>query len=92
MSHTSDEKKKLLARINRIQGQLQSIRKAIEEDAACENVLQQIAACRGAINSLLVEIVEGEIRFHVLDSNAKVDSRQAKAADNLIEILHRYIK
>ncbi len=92
MSHTSDEKKKLLARVNRIQGQLQSIRKAIEEDAACEDVLQQIAACRGAVNSLLVEIVEGEIRFHVLDSNAKMDSKQAKAADNLIEILHRYIK
>lgn len=92
MSHTSDEKKKLLARVNRIQGQLQSIRKAIEEDAACDNVLQQIAACRGAVNSLLVEIVEGEIRFHVLDSNAKMDSKQAKAADNLIEILHRYIK
>ena len=63
MSHTSGEKKKLLVRVNRIQGQLQSIRKAIEEDAACENVLQQIAACRGAVNSLLVEIVEGEIRF-----------------------------
>jgi DNA-binding FrmR family transcriptional regulator len=92
VSHTSDEKKKLLARVNRIQGQLQSIRKAIEEDAACEDVLQQIAACRGAVNSLLVEIVEGEIRFHVLDSNAKMDSKQAKAADNLIEILHRYIK
>jgi len=92
VSHTSDEKKKLLVRVNRIQGQLQSIRKAIEEDAACENVLQQIAACRGAVNSLLVEIVEGEIRFHVLDSNAKIDSKQAKAADNLVEILHRYIK
>jgi FrmR/RcnR family transcriptional regulator, repressor of frmRAB operon len=92
VSHTSGEKKKLLVRVNRIQGQLQSIRKAIEEDAACEDVLQQIAACRGAVNSLLVEIVEGEIRFHVLDGSAKVDSKQAKAADNLIEILHRYIK
>lgn len=92
VSHTSDEKKKLLVRINRIQGQLQSIRKAIEEDAACEIVLQQIAACRGAVNSLLVEIVEGEIRFHVLDSNARIDSKQAKAADNLVGILHRYIK
>ena len=92
MSHTAEEKKKLLARVNRIQGQLQSIRKAIEEEAACENVLQQIAACRGAVNSLLVEIVEGEIRFHVLDASAKADSKQAKAAANLVEILHRYIK
>lgn len=47
---------------------------------------------RGAVNSLLVEIVEGEIRFHVLGKNARVDSREAKAAENLVEILHRYIK
>lgn len=92
MAHTAEEKKKLLVRVNRIQGQLQSIRTAIEEERECEDVLQQIAACRGAMNSLLGEIIEGEIRFHVLDRNAKVDSKQAKAADNLAEILRRYIK
>jgi len=92
LAHTTDEKKKLLVRVNRIQGQLQSIRTAIEEEKECEDVLQQIAACRGAVNSLLVEIVEGEIRFHVLDRNAKVESKQTKAAENLIGILHRYIK
>jgi DNA-binding FrmR family transcriptional regulator len=92
MAHTASEKKALLVRVNRIQGQLQSIREAIEQEKACAGVLQQIAACRGAVNSLLVEIVEGEIRFHVLGKNAKVDSREAKAAENLVEILHRYIK
>ena len=92
MAHTAGEKKQLLARINRIQGQMKSIREAIEEERPCEDVLQQIAACRGAMNSLLVEIVEGEIRFHVLDKNAKVDSNQTRAAENLISILHRYIK
>lgn len=92
MAHTAEEKKKLLVRVNRIQGQLQSIREAIEDEKACEDVLQQIAACRGAVNSLLVEIVEGEIRFHILDKDAKVDSRQTKAADSLVAILHRYIK
>ena len=92
MAHTAGEKKKLLIRVNRIQGQLQSIREAIEEERACPEVLQQIAACRGAVNGLLVEIVEGEIRFHVLSKNAKVDSRETRAAENLIEILHRYIK
>jgi FrmR/RcnR family transcriptional regulator, repressor of frmRAB operon len=92
VAHTASEKKTLLVRVNRIQGQLESIRKAIEEEKECADVLQQIAACRGAVNSLLVEIVEGEIRFHVLGKNARVDSREAKAAENLVEILHRYIK
>jgi DNA-binding FrmR family transcriptional regulator len=92
MAHTSEEKKKLLARVNRLQGQLESIREAIEDERECSTVLQQIAACRGAINSLLVEIIDGEIRFHVLSKNSKVDSREAKAAEGLVEILHRYIK
>ncbi|HKD44644.1 MAG TPA: metal-sensing transcriptional repressor [Candidatus Angelobacter sp.] len=92
MAHTASEKKSLLVRVNRIQGQLESIREAIEEERECADVLQQIAACRGAVNSLLVEIVEGEIRFHVLGKNSKVDSREAKAAENLVQILRRYIK
>lgn len=92
MAHTSQEKKKLLARVNRLQGQLESIRQAIQDERECSTVLQQIAACRGAINSLLVEIIDGEIRFHVLSKNSKVDSREARAAEDLVEILHRYIK
>jgi len=92
MAHTSEEKKRLLARVNRLQGQLESIRSAIAEERDCAEVLQQIAACRGAINSLLVEIIDGEIRFHVLSRNSRLDSREARAAENLVEILHRYIK
>jgi FrmR/RcnR family transcriptional regulator, repressor of frmRAB operon len=92
MAHTAEEKKKLLVRVNRIQGQLQSIKQAIEKEKDCPEVLQQIAACRGAVSSLLVEIVEGEIRFHVLSKDAKADSRETKAAESLVEILHRYIK
>jgi len=92
MAHTAEEKKKLLARVHRVQGQLESIREAIEGERECGAVLQQIAACRGAMNSLLVEIMEGEIQFHVLKRNAKVDSPEAKAAEGLVEILRRYIK
>ena len=92
MAHTTEEKKKLLTRVNRLQGQLESIRTAIENEKDCASVLQQIAACRGAINSLLVEIIDGEIRYHVLSKNSKVDSREARAAESLVEILHRYIK
>lgn len=92
MAHTVAERRSLLARVNRIEGQVKSIRTALENDSECATVLQQIAACRGAINSLLVQIIDGEIRFHVLSKHAKVDSREARAAQDLVEILHRYIK
>jgi len=92
MAHTADEKKKLLSRVHRVQGQLEGIRAAIQQERPCGEVLQQIAACRGAMNSLLVEIMEGEIQFHVLGREARVNSPEAKAAEGLVEILRRYIK
>lgn len=92
MAHTVEEKKELLIRVHRIQGQLQSIKESIEKEKECADVLQQIAACRGAMGSLLAEIIEGEIRFHVLTKNTRANSREMKAAQNLVQILHRYIK
>ena len=66
--------------------------KDIAEEKDCADILQQIAACRGAVNGLLVEIVEGEIKFHVVSKDTKVGSLESKAAESLVEILHRYIK
>jgi FrmR/RcnR family transcriptional regulator, repressor of frmRAB operon len=92
LAHVTDQKKKLLTRVSRIQGQLEAIRKALEEEVECSALLQQIAACRGAINGLMLEILEGEVRFHVLSPNAKANSSEARAAEELIEVLHTYIK
>ncbi len=44
MAHTIQERSKLLARVNRIEGQVKSIRTALEQDQECATVLQQIAA------------------------------------------------
>lgn len=92
MSHITAAKKELITRINRIQGQLDGIKNAIQEGLDCASVLQQVAACRGAMNSLMAEIIEGEIKNHVLSPNAKANSSEAKAADELVEVLRRYIK
>ena len=92
MSHITANQKELITRINRIQGQLEGIKDAVTEDRECAAILQQVAACRGAMNSLMAEIVEGEIKFHVLSPNAKANSSEAKAADELVEVLRRYIK
>ena len=92
MSHITAAKKELITRINRIQGQLDGIKDAIQEDMDCASVLQQVAACRGAMNSLMAEIIEGEIKNHVLSPNAKANSSEARAADELVEVLRRYLK
>ncbi len=61
IAHTARDKNKLLDRIKRIQGQLNGVEKAVEEERDCGEVLLTLAACRGAMNSLMAEILEGHV-------------------------------
>lgn len=92
MSHTRRNKESLLGRIRRIGGQVQALERALEEEDDCAAILQQIAACRGAISGLMTELIEGEVRDHVLSPNAKPGSNRALAAERLIQVLHTYLK
>lgn len=92
MSHTKKDKENLLARTRRIRGQIEAIERALEDDEECASVLQQIAACRGAINGLMGELMEGEVRDHVLSPSSKPGSDRARAAEQLIQVLRTYLK
>jgi DNA-binding FrmR family transcriptional regulator len=92
MAHTTKEREKLLNRIKRIKGQVIAIEEALDGNEECSKVLQTIAACRGAINGLMAEVLEGHVRFHVVDSNRKQTPEQAEATDELIDLVNRYLK
>ena len=92
MAHIVRDKQKLLNRVRRIGGQVRAIEKAVAEGQDCAIVLQTIAACRGAINGLMAEVVEGHIRYHVVDPDHRPTSEQARAAQELIDIVNRYLK
>jgi DNA-binding FrmR family transcriptional regulator len=92
MAHTTQDKKKLLTRIRRIKGQIEALEKAVAEEQDCSSVLQLIAACRGAISGLMAEVVEGHIRFHVVDPDRNPTSGQAQATQELIGVLKTYLK
>ena len=53
MSHTIREKSKLLKRVRRIRGQTEAVERALEQEIGCSDVMQLIAAVRGAINGLM---------------------------------------
>jgi FrmR/RcnR family transcriptional regulator, repressor of frmRAB operon len=91
MTHTIREKSKLLARVRRIRGQVEAIERALEAEVGCADVLQVIASVQGAVNGLMAEVVEDHIRFHVIAPSIAAKER-AEAADDLIEVLHAYLK
>lgn len=51
-----------------------------------------MAACRGALNGLMAEVIEGHIWFHVLPHNLGKESPQATAAEDLIDVVRAYLK
>jgi DNA-binding FrmR family transcriptional regulator len=92
MAHTVRNKEKLVLRVRRIRGQIEAVERALNTDQECSDVLQLITAARGALNSLMAELVEDHVRFHVIDPKQKPSSEQALAADELVDIIRSYLK
>jgi DNA-binding FrmR family transcriptional regulator len=92
MAHTTKDKAKLLSRVRRIRGQVEAIERALDGEHACSSVLQLMAACRGALNGLMAEVVEGHIRFHILDPKSGENAPQMEAAEELIDVVWSYLK
>ena len=92
MSHTIKDKQKLILRAKRIQGQVEALVRALSDERACSDVLQLMSAARGAMNSLMAELLEGHIRSHVLDGKQKPTSQQVVAADEVIQMVKSYLK
>jgi multidrug efflux pump subunit AcrB/DNA-binding FrmR family transcriptional regulator len=92
MSHTIRERSKLLNRVRRIRGQFEAVERALEQEIGCADVMQFIAAARGAVNGLMAEVIEDHIRLHVVDPDRKPDVEQAQAAEELIDVVRTYLK
>jgi DNA-binding FrmR family transcriptional regulator len=92
MAHTTQNKKKLLARLSRIRGQINGLERALNEERDCGEVLLTLAACRGALNALMAEILEGHVRLHLLQGDSQKDPATAAAGEELIEVIRRYLK
>jgi DNA-binding FrmR family transcriptional regulator len=92
MSHVVRDKDKLIRRVQRVMGQLEAVQRALEHEQDCGDVMHLISAARGAINSLMAEVVEDHIREHMVDSGRRKTSAEARAAQELIDIVKGYVR
>jgi len=88
MSHVSREKLDLVSRTKKVIGQLESVLRALNDDASCADVLQRLATARGGINSLMAELMEDHIRNH-MPRNSKSSE---DATEDLVDIVRTYLK
>lgn len=92
MSHTIREQKKLLARVRRIRGQVDSIERALSNEAGCEQVMHLIAGARGAMAGLMAEVVEDHVRSHLVDGEKHPGALNKDAAEQLLDVVRTYLK
>jgi DNA-binding FrmR family transcriptional regulator len=91
MPHTPEEKKRVLARIRRVRGQLDALETALTEGAECGPVLQQIAAMRGAVNGLMAGVLESHLREE-FTSMVDTTETQKSSIDDVITLIRTYLK
>ena len=91
MSHVSNSKAQLIARVRRIGGQVAAIERSIREEADCAIVLHRVAAVRGAVNGLLDEVIAEHLEAH-LARPGLTDEERARGADELLAAIRRYSK
>ena len=92
MTHTIKEKKKLLARVGRIRGQVEALERALAEEMECARIMHMIAGIRGAVSGLMGEVVEEHVRTHLVDPRKNPGALNADAAEQLIEVVHTYLR
>lgn len=90
MSHQEREKLKLLQRLRKMRGQLDAVERSILADEECGGQLMLLAAVRGGANSLMGEVLETHIRFHLTDGVR--DQIAPALAEDLIDLVRAYLK
>ena len=94
MPHTPEDKKRALTRLARIRGQVEGLERAIAAGTECRDLLQQIAALRGAAGGLMAEILEMHLRDNLARRRDPSDDAAIAEADfdDTMRILRTYLK
>jgi len=84
-----EEYKKLIHRLNRIEGQIRGIRSMVEKDAYCTDILVQSAAVTAAINAFNKELLANHIRTCVAH---EIQTGNEEVIDELVATLQKLMK
>ena len=84
-----EEYKRLINRLNRIAGQVNGIRRMVENDAYCTDILVQAAAVSAALNAFNRELLSSHIRSCVAEN---VRAGNDEVIDELLDTLKRLMK
>ena len=86
---SEEEKKELLKRLRRAEGQIRGIENMIEEDAYCPDILVQVSAVTSALNSFNKELMACHMRSCVADD---IRAGKDEAIDEFVKVMQKLMK
>ena len=86
---TEEQKKKLLNRLSRLEGQVRGVRKMVENDAYCNDILVQAAAISAAMNAFSRELLRSHLRTCVIRD---IGEGRDEVADELMDTLEKIMR
>jgi DNA-binding FrmR family transcriptional regulator len=91
MDLTAEQKRKLLARLRRAEGQVAAVRRMVESDAYCVDVLTQLSASRGALGKVGETVLQHHIETCVTEAfqSGRTEVQQEKV-EELMDVFSRY--
>ncbi|MBM7694096.1 DNA-binding FrmR family transcriptional regulator [Peribacillus deserti] len=87
--HSSEMKKNLVTRLNRIEGQIRGIKGMIEKDTYCDDVITQIASTQSAQNSVAKILLEGHLKSCIVD---RINAGDSEAVDEVLITIEKLMK
>lgn len=86
---TEQEYKSLINRLNRIEGQIRGIKRMVENNAYCPDILVQSAAANAALNAFNKELLSNHIHTCVAND---IRNGNDEVIDELVETLKKLMK
>ena len=86
---SNKEYRDLLNRLNRIEGQVRGVKRMIEEDAYCTDIIVQVSAINAALNSFNKVLLSNHIRTCVADD---IRSGKDETIDELVHTLQKLMR
>lgn len=86
---SEEEVKKMIHRLNRIEGQVRGVKRMVEEEAYCPDILVQVSAINAALNSFNKVLLEEHIRTCVSED---IKAGKEGTVEELLHVLQKLMR
>ena len=84
---SEEDKRSIISRLNRITGQMNGIKRMVEEDRYCDDILVQLAAVDASVKSLSAVILKNHLHGCVVEHIREGDTA---VLDEIVDLFKRF--